>query len=70
MQYQSIVIALFAMISFVVASPVPQRGGRGRQQDETIPASEVAGGRVVLDGATCSPVQGVLICDDGFGNTL
>lgn len=36
----------------------------------TIPAKEVSGGRFVLDGAQCSPVQGRLVCDDGLGNTL
>ena len=67
MKYQSILVTLATMVGLIMASPQ----GRNRNGNkDVIFAKDVAGGRAVLDGATCTRVQGVLICDDGFGNTL
>ncbi|KAL0932683.1 uncharacterized protein CTRU02_211646 [Colletotrichum truncatum] len=60
MRFQTIVVALFSVMSLSQAAPVPQ----------SVPAKDNSGGRFVLDGAQCSPVQGRLVCDDGLGNTF
>ncbi|KAF9872129.1 zinc-binding oxidoreductase [Colletotrichum karsti] len=62
MKFQAIIVALVSAISVSMAAPLPQ--------SKSVPAKENSGGRVVLDGAQCSPVQGRLVCDDGFGNTF
>lgn len=49
-------IALLSLISTVLAAPAPIVRGPG--------------GRLVLEGSTCTEVQGRSVCDDGFGNTL
>ncbi|KAF1957256.1 hypothetical protein CC80DRAFT_491409 [Byssothecium circinans] len=61
MRPSSIIPALLAFLLplAALATPVPQ-----------LKASDVAGDRVVLDGALCTPVQGRQVCDDGFGNTF
>ncbi|KAF6828860.1 hypothetical protein CPLU01_08298 [Colletotrichum plurivorum] len=60
MKFQPILLALVSAVSVSMAAPVPK----------TVPAKDVSGGRFVLDGAQCSPVQGRLVCDDGLGNTF
>lgn len=60
MHYQSIILILASIASIAIAAPTPQSSS----------AKDNSGGRVVLDGAQCNPVQGRLVCDDGFGNTL
>ena len=74
MKYQSILAALSVMLGLAVA--VPQGRNRNKNNnnnnndDEVLLASDFAGGRIVQPGATCSRVQGIIVCDDGFGNTL
>ncbi|KAH0421758.1 hypothetical protein CcaCcLH18_13232 [Colletotrichum camelliae] len=63
MKVQAILIALASVISVSMAAPTPAKG-------DSVPAKDNSGGRTVLDGAQCSPVQGRLVCDDGFGNTF
>ncbi|KAF4816052.1 hypothetical protein CGCSCA5_v006816 [Colletotrichum siamense] len=63
MKFQAILIALASIVSVSVAAPTPAKS-------DSVPAKENSGGRTVLDGAQCSPVQGRLVCDDGFGNTF
>lgn len=60
MYFQTILLVLASVASIAMAAPTPQ----------SVPAKDNSGGRVVLDGAQCSPVQGRLVCDDGTGNTL
>lgn len=60
MHYQSIILIFASIASIAIAAPTPQSSS----------AKDNSGGRVVLDGAQCNPVQGRLVCDDGFGNTL
>lgn len=57
---QAIFLIFASVVSLAMAAPTPQ----------SVPAKDNSGGRVVLDGAQCSPVQGRLVCDDGTGNTL
>ncbi|PCD34246.1 hypothetical protein FGRA07_08564 [Fusarium graminearum] len=49
-------IAFISLISVASAAPTPVVRGPG--------------GRLVQPGATCSDVQGVSICQGGFGNTF
>ncbi|EKJ73871.1 hypothetical protein FPSE_05994 [Fusarium pseudograminearum CS3096] len=49
-------VAFISLISVASAAPTPVVRGPG--------------GRLVQPGATCSDVQGVSICQDGFGNTF
>ncbi|CEI61674.1 hypothetical protein FVEN_g12702 [Fusarium venenatum] len=49
-------IALISLISVASAAPTPVVRGPG--------------GRLVLEGSTCSDVQGRSVCQDGFGNTF
>lgn len=60
LKFQAVFLVLASVASVVMAAPTPQ----------SVPAKDNSGGRVVLDGAQCSPVQGRLVCDDGTGNTL
>ncbi|TDZ16008.1 hypothetical protein C8034_v011973 [Colletotrichum sidae] len=60
MKFSAIIIVATSAASFSLAAPLPQ----------SVPAKEHSGGRFVLDGAQCSPVQGRLVCDDGLGNTF
>ncbi|KAJ4264266.1 hypothetical protein NW762_005461 [Fusarium torreyae] len=52
-------VALFSLISSALAAPAPQNG-----------FVKGPGGRLVLDGAGCTEVQGRSVCDDGLGNTF
>ncbi|KAI7780658.1 hypothetical protein LA080_015817 [Diaporthe eres] len=58
--FQSMLLIFASIAPIAVAAPTPQ----------SVPAKDNSGGRVVLDGAQCSPVQGRLVCDDGTGNTF
>ncbi|KAJ0114809.1 hypothetical protein J7T55_004550 [Diaporthe amygdali] len=60
MKFQDTFLILTSIASVAMGAPTPQ----------SVPAKDNSGGRVVLDGAECSPVQGRLVCDDGFGNTF
>ncbi|UQC84089.1 major royal jelly protein [Colletotrichum lupini] len=59
MKFSLIIVALGSFMASAIAAPA-----------KSVPAKDNSGGRVVLDGAQCSPVQGRLVCDDGFGNTF
>ncbi|KAH8881020.1 hypothetical protein GQ53DRAFT_754632 [Thozetella sp. PMI_491] len=54
------IAAIATLLSFALAAPAPK----------STSAKDNAGGRVVLDGAQCTEVQGRTVCDDGFGNTF
>ncbi|CCF42291.1 hypothetical protein CH063_12334 [Colletotrichum higginsianum] len=60
MKFTTVFVALASLAATCLAAPVPQ----------SVPAKDNSGGRFVLDGAQCSPVQGRLVCDDGLGNTF
>ncbi|OHF03909.1 hypothetical protein CORC01_00771 [Colletotrichum orchidophilum] len=60
MKFSLIIVALSNIFASAIAAPVAK----------SVPAKDNSGGRLVLDGAQCSPVQGRLVCDDGFGNTF
>ncbi|CAJ0542394.1 Ff.00g000550.m01.CDS01 [Fusarium sp. VM40] len=49
-------ITLLSIITAALAAPTPVVRGPG--------------GRLVLEGAGCTLVQGRSVCDDGFGNTF
>ncbi|KAK7442837.1 hypothetical protein CaCOL14_011057 [Colletotrichum acutatum] len=59
MKFSLIIVALSSFVASVIAAPA-----------KSVPAKDNSGGRVVLEGAQCSPVQGRLVCDDGLGNTF
>ncbi|KZL78475.1 hypothetical protein CT0861_01554 [Colletotrichum tofieldiae] len=60
MKHSALLLALASIVVTSFATPLPQ----------SVPAKDNSGGRFVLDGAQCSPVQGRLVCDDGLGNTF
>ncbi|KAI1845036.1 hypothetical protein JX265_008380 [Neoarthrinium moseri] len=62
MQFFALFTAIVAALPIAMAAPA--------KNQNSVPASSVSGGRVTAGGANCSPVQGRLVCDDGFGNTF